>query len=560
MFDTPSAHLLPSNPGSTTATIGAWRAEQLELRFRWQAQHMRAFITNSVWTFRCPRFGHPLGPVEPYATDLQRRLHRYLRPALQRATCRLVEDGLEAPSRQHDGLEVDSRAPIRVAVVAMGCAKNTVDAEVFLGDLSAKGFQIVSENEPADAIIVNTCTFIDEAKSESISAILEAAARKKSGTRALVVTGCMAQRYADELAKEIPEVDAVIGFAAYNQLAEQIQRLVRKQHRMEKQSTVQVGAVDVPFRPEYRRHRLGASHTAYLRVAEGCDHQCAFCAIPQWRGRFRSKPFDQLVEEAHHLVERQGVRELCLIAEDTNMYGMDRGPETPRLAELLRYFQRELVPRGLVWIRLLYCYPSYFSDDLIAAIAECPAVVRCIDIPLQHASDAVLQRMRRPLMSHTSALLNKLRQRIPNLKLRSTFISGTPGETARDHQQLVRFIQEMRFARAGFFTYSAEERTPMAEMEDQVPPQVQERRRDQLFSLQQTIQEQIAESLIGTEIDILIDRSEGGHLVGRTFMDAPDIDAVAYVLQNDWEPGSLVRARVVSTSGWDLLCEACPPP
>ncbi|KAK4530620.1 hypothetical protein CCYA_CCYA05G1477 [Cyanidiococcus yangmingshanensis] len=476
----------------------------------------------------------------------------------QRVVCQLREGGTRPSPNGRQERAATTEPPIRVSIVALGCAKNTVDAEVFLGDLKNQGYQIVSENEQADAIIVNTCTFIEEAKSESIAAILQAAARKRSGTRAVVVTGCMAQRYAAELADEIPEVDAVVGFAAYAQLAEQVRQLVTAQRQKDDVPSVHVGSPNVPFRPEYRRHRLGERHTAYLRVAEGCDHQCAFCAIPQWRGRFRSKPFEELIQEAHRLVEEDGVRELCLIAEDTNMYGMDFGRDARLLADVLRYLQRELVPRGLVWIRLLYCYPSYFADDLIDAIAECPAVVKCIDIPLQHASDAVLHRMRRPLMSHTSALLAKLRQRIPGLQLRSTFIAGSPGETARDHQVLVRFLQEMRFARAGFFTFSAEEGTPMAQSDAAVPRTVQERRRDQLLSLQQAIQEELATSLIGQELDVLIDRHDGGHSVGRTFMDAPDIDGVAYVLQNDWQPGELVRARVVATSGWDLLCDACP--
>jgi ribosomal protein S12 methylthiotransferase len=520
---------------------------------------LEAFVSTQL------EFGREIGPQGSRFSSCSERpqqltfSRRRTKGSLWQLAGQVVNKNTEKEGGRLSGSITDNAPPIRVSIVALGCAKNTVDAEVFLGDLQHHGYQIVSEDEPADAIIVNTCTFIDEAKSESIAAILQAAAKKRSGTRAVVVTGCMAQRYAAELAAEIPEVDAVVGFAAYPQLAEQVDQLVSAQRQKDQTPSVQVGSPDVPFRAEYRRHRLGVRHTAYLRVAEGCDHQCAFCAIPQWRGRFRSKPYEQLIQEAHRLVEEEGVRELCLIAEDTNMYGMDAGRGAHLLADVLRYLQRALVPRGLVWIRLLYCYPSYFSEDLLDAIAECPAVVKCIDIPLQHASDAVLLRMRRPLMPHTRALLTRMRQRIPGLQLRSTFITGTPGETAQDHQTLVRFLQEMRFARAGFFTYSAEENTPMAQMDTAVvPARVQEKRRDHLLSLQQSIQEELAESLIGQELDILIDRRDGGHLVGRTFMDAPDIDGLAYLLQDDWSPGELVRARVIATSGWDLLCDASP--
>ena len=445
----------------------------------------------------------------------------------------------------------------KVALVALGCPKNTVDAEVFLGDLSQHGYEIVDETIGADVIVVNTCAFIEDAQRESVHAILEAAKAKQSGARALIVTGCLAQRYAGELATELPEVDAVVGFESYAQLPQHIDALLSRLAGAAP-SRVQVGEVSVPFRVEYLRHRLGARHTAYLRVAEGCDHRCTFCAIPRWRGRFRSKPYDQLLWEARYLVEHTGVRELCLIAEDTNMYGMDLGPhgDPRRLADLLRELDRTLVPLGLRWIRLLYCYPSYFSDDLIDAIAECPSVVKYVDMPLQHASDAVLRRMQRPSAAHHQRILQALRRRIPQVALRSTFICGTPGETAADHRQLVQYMRGERFARAGFFVYSTEDGTPMADMGARVPRPVQEARRDELVSLQQRVQEEMARALVDTEVDVMIDAVEDGHCVGRTPWDAPEIDGQVHLLQDRFAPGDVIRARVVGVSGSDLLCSA----
>eukprot|EP00188_Purpureofilum_apyrenoidigerum_P002180 Plantae.Rhodophyta-Purpureofilum_apyrenoidigerum.ctg23225.p1 GENE.Plantae.Rhodophyta-Purpureofilum_apyrenoidigerum.ctg23225~~Plantae.Rhodophyta-Purpureofilum_apyrenoidigerum.ctg23225.p1 ORF type:complete len:506 (+),score=102.55 Plantae.Rhodophyta-Purpureofilum_apyrenoidigerum.ctg23225:35-1519(+) len=444
-----------------------------------------------------------------------------------------------------------SARPISVSLVALGCPKNTVDAEVMLGDLESQGIVIEDDSADADVIIVNTCGFIEDSKRESIGAILEAASLKETTAKGVVVTGCLAQRYASELAAELPEVDAVVGFENYKLLADRVRKIARPGE--EPMSRVEVGKATVPFRPEWGRRRLAPKHSAYIRVAEGCDHTCTFCAIPSFRGKFRSKPWDQVVDEAHRLA-KQGVVELNLIAEDTNQYGSDFESDPRRLSDLLR----ELATiEGIQWIRLLYCYPSYFTDDLIDAIAEVDKVVKYIDIPLQHISDQVLRRMQRPSRKHTLALLNRLRERIPELQLRSTFITGFPGETNEDHEQLVNFVREFKFHRGGFFTYSEEDNTPAADLDEQIDEEVKVARRDELVSLQQDIQTEFAHQQIGRVINVLVDRVENGHAIGRAAFDAPEIDCVVHLLQ-DVPKGLLVRAKVIESDFLDLIADCNP--
>ncbi|KAJ1488245.1 hypothetical protein T484DRAFT_1784023 [Baffinella frigidus] len=361
-------------------------------------------------------------------------------------------------------VEPERAVASKVALVSLGCPKNVVDAEVMLGDLQKKGFKVVRKPRDADVVIVNTCAFIDTAREESVRAVLEALELKEGSgndVKGVVVTGCMAQRYAEELVIEMPELDAVMGFESYAQIAPQIGEIVERSGMM--MPTVMVGDTDVPFRPEWERVRLTQQHAAFLRVAEGCNHKCTFCAIPTWRGSFRSKPFDSILEEARQLSlqllesvleeARQlslqrvtelnliaedttgGVTELNLIAEDTNQWGSDWGETDPRRLSDLLWALDGL--EGIRRISLLYCYPSYFSEELIDAIANIDKVCKYVDIPLQHISDRMLKAMQRPSGKHTRELLTKLRARIPGLVLRTTFITGFPGENDEDHAEMV---------------------------------------------------------------------------------------------------------------------------
>uniref|UniRef100_A0A7S3VK66 Uncharacterized protein n=1 Tax=Dunaliella tertiolecta TaxID=3047 RepID=A0A7S3VK66_DUNTE len=462
---------------------------------------------------------------------------------------------------------LDNPTNQKVSFVSLGCPKNVVDGEVILGDLYKSGFEVTQEHEDADAIVINTCAFVQDAKSESIEAIMEAAALNEDGKRRkIVVTGCLAQRYNSQLAQDMPEADMVMGFENYHKLPSSLQELMGTQQRQQQQeeastsSRVQVGAATLGFRPEWDRYRLTPKHHAYLRVAEGCSHACTFCAIPGFRGKFRSKPWASVLDEAKRLVA-SGVKELNLIAEDTNQYGMDRR-DGFGLAELMRELGKL---EGLHWMRILYAYPSYFTEELIDEIANNPKVCKYIDIPLQHINNLVLLSMNRPPQNHTVNLLKKLRERIPGLVLRTTFICGFPGETQAQHRELVDFCKEFKFERMGAFAYSEEDGTPAADYPEQVADKTRQRRRDELISLQQRIGESFAEQQVGKEIDVLVDGySEDGALIGRTQWDAPDIDPIVFLSEEDsntsglapLEVGQLRRCRVIGNSIFDL--EACP--
>lgn len=448
-------------------------------------------------------------------------------------------------------------------MMSLGCPKNVVDGEVLLGGLFREGFDITDSHEDADAIVVNTCAFVDEAKQESISAIFEAAQYKEEGkAKRVIVTGCLAQRYGADLAGELPEVDIIMGFQEYPKLSEELHTALgtRPAPRSASEAAagprVLVGSATVPFRPEWDRHSLTPRHTAYLRVAEGCDHKCTFCAIPGFRGKFRSKPWEAVLDEARRLAA-SGVRELNLIAEDTNQYGMDLKAGYG-LAELLRAIGEI---QGIEWIRILYAYPSYFTDDLIDEIAKNPKVVKYIDIPLQHISGPVLLAMNRPARQHTEALLHKLRDRIPGLALRSTFICGFPGEREQDHRELVDFCKTFKFERLGAFTFSEEDGTPAADYPDQLSDEEREARRDEIVSIQQRISERFAESRVGTLVPVLIDArdEEDGVFVGRTSLEAPDVDPIVFVHDSEEagvEPlaiGQLRMCKITGSSIFDLV-------
>lgn len=503
-----------------------------------------------------------------------------------------------------------------VSVVALGCPKNTTDAETLLGDLQRQGFDVVGDDHAAaDAIVINTCAFVEDAKNESLEAIVAAAGlgAEDGRRRKVVVTGCLAQRYGEQLAEALPEADLIVGFEHYDALGSSLGQLLDAQRReaaeeqggggggKEKKRTtttkkagssssskaatakkaaeiaaaiglhadgdasstlvpppprrVQVGSATVPFRSEAERYRLGPSHSAYLRVAEGCDQNCSFCAIPGFRGKFRSKPYGQVVDEARALVA-QGVKELCLIAEDTNMYGSDR-KDGKGLAALLRDLS---AIEGVAWLRLLYCYPSIWPEELIEEIATNDKVCKCIEIPLQHSDNLTLLAMNRPPAAHTRKILSMLRERVPDLALRTTFICGFPGETDTQHRALLDFVKDQRFERMGAFAYSAEEGTRAAEMGEQVPQKERQRRRDALVAAQHAIQCEWAEGMVGREVDVLIDGvNEDGWLVGRTQWDAPDVDPCVFVGEpaegsgvRPAVPGELRRCLVTGATLFDL--------
>lgn len=473
------------------------------------------------------------------------------------STCKTRHPRLRSTPRATASVPRPPTEQPTVSLVSLGCPKNVTDAEVMLADLSKNGIRITQSSDNADVVVVNTCGFVEDAKRESIQAILQATNAKADGySKGVIVTGCLAQRYADMLAEELPEVDAVVGFEHYDQLAARISAITNQNLSTPDgplHDRVEVGTVDVPFRPEHERFRLGPRHAVYVRLAEGCSHSCTFCAIPgQFRGSFRSKSWDALMQEIDALT-MSGAKELTLIAEDTNQYGMDFPPhEKRRLSHLLHYIS-DNVPAAK-WVRLLYCYPSYFTDELIHAIAALDNVCKYIDMPLQHISDRVLKRMNRPGRVHTENLLQRLWDGIPGLALRTTFITGFPGETEEDHRELCDFVRKSRFAHAGFFVYSEEDGTPAAEFENQVPMEVRQYRRDELTSIQQGIQEELALERVGTVQEVLVDRIEDGHSIGRCRFDAPEIDGCVHILQKI-SPGTILNVRILGTSSFDLYGE-----
>ena len=455
---------------------------------------------------------------------------------------------------------------MKIGFLSLGCPKNLVDGEVMLGIARDAGHELTPHAEDAEVLVVNTCAFIDRAKQESIDAILEMAELKKKGNCArLVVTGCLAERYRDELRKEIPEIDAVLGTGEVPQILEAIAS-------RDSQPAVRDSAAPVTFfrssqavlgdePPTYiydaetPRLLTTPTHYAYVKIAEGCDYTCAFCIIPTLRGNYRSRPAESIVREARSLASR-GVRELLLISQDTTFYGIDRG-ERGALARLLRELNQI---EGLDWIRLLYLYPTTITDDVLDAMAECEKVCRYVDLPLQHASAPVLKRMRRPGNRKTyDALLKRIRDRVPGVALRTTLIVGFPGETDAEFAELESFVAETRFDHVGVFTYSHEEGTRAFAHGDDVPAATKRRRRNTLMAMQKQIVAKAQKVRIGTEVDVLVDGPSAEHelvLQGRLEGQAPDIDPVVFLSHSDPEQcaaGQLIRARIVGAKGYDLV-------
>ncbi len=438
----------------------------------------------------------------------------------------------------------------RIGFVSLGCPKNQVDSEWMIGLAKEAGCELTNNPEDAEVIIVNTCGFIESAKEESITTVLEMARYKKEGAcTSLIVAGCLAERYGQELLDEIPEIDAVMGTGAYRDIVAVIKRVLNKERFVFlpiKGEKPDAPAPRVLTTPDY---------TAYLKIAEGCDNCCTYCIIPALRGPYVSRPIEQLVDEASQLV-KNGVRELILVAQDTTRYGEDLYGKN-RLVELMR--QLATLPE-LVWIRLLYCYPSHFSDELIEFIATEPKACHYVDLPLQHAHNDVLQRMNRTdRVEDIRLLLNKLRKSMPDICLRTTLIVGFPGETDEEFAALQAFVAEQRFDRAGIFIYSQEEGTVAAAWPDQVPKEIKEERYHQLMAQQAVISEEKNKALEGTIFTVLIeneDETQEQVVVGRSWREAPDIDGVIYVEKaNNAAVGTFIQVKAVQGFTYDMLTE-----
>ena len=438
---------------------------------------------------------------------------------------------------------------MNILFISLGCDKNLVDSEVMLGLLDKKGYQIVDSEEDADIIVVNTCCFIHDAKEESIQTILEMAEYKKEGKlKALIVTGCLAQRYQQEIIDEIPEVDAVLGTTSYDHIVEAVEEALA--------GNGHVVLEDVDALPDVKEKRLVTTggHYAYMKIAEGCDKHCTYCIIPKLRGNYRSVPMEKLLAEAKDLAD-QGVKELILVAQETTVYGKDLYGE-----KSLHKLLRELCKiSGIQWIRILYCYPEEIYDELIQTIKEENKVCHYLDLPIQHASDAVLKRMgRRTSKAQLVEIIEKLRKEIPDISLRTTLITGFPGETQEQHEELKDFVDEMEFDRLGVFTYSPEEDTPAAIMTEQIPEEVKEDRQAELMELQQEIAFDLAEDMVGREVLVMIEGkvADENAYVGRTYKDAPNVDGLIFInTEEELMSGDFARVRVTGALEYDLIGE-----
>ena len=438
---------------------------------------------------------------------------------------------------------------MNILFISLGCDKNLADSETMLGMLASRGYQIVDEEEKADVIIVNTCCFIHDAMEESIETILQMAEYKKSGSlKALIVTGCMAERYREEITKEIPEVDAVLGTASYGHILDAVDEALKGHSylMMEPLNTL----------PIIETHRLVTTggHYAYLKIAEGCDKHCTYCIIPKLRGNFRSVPMDHLIKEAEQLAA-DGVKELILVAQETTLYGKDLYGEK-KLPELLHKLCQI---SGIRWIRILYCYPEEITEELIQTMKEEPKICHYLDLPIQHASDGILKRMgRRTSKEELVHIISRLREEIPDITLRTTLITGFPGETQEQHEELMDFVDEMEFDRLGVFTYSPEEGTPAASMPDQIEESIKEERRAELMELQQEIAFEQAENMIGKEVLVMIEGkvADENAYVGRTYKDAPNVDGLIFV-NTDAElmSGDFAKVKVTGACEYDLIGE-----
>lgn len=438
---------------------------------------------------------------------------------------------------------------MNIFFVSLGCDKNLVDSEVMLGLLDAKGYQIVDDETQADVMVINTCCFIHDAKEESIQTILDMARYKEEGRlKALVVTGCLAQRYKQEIIDEIPEVDVVLGTTSYDKIVEAVEEA------LEGKSEVELADIDALPLPETKRLVTTGGHYAYLKIAEGCDKHCTYCIIPKVRGNYRSVPMERLIKEAQELAD-QGVKELILVAQETTVYGQDIYGE-----KSLHKLLKELCQiKGIRWIRLLYCYPEEIDDNLIQVMKEEPKICHYLDLPIQHASDAILKKMgRRTSKQQLIDTITKLRKEIPDIALRTTLITGFPGETQEQHEEVMEFVDEMEFERLGVFTYSPEEDTPAATMPDQIDEEVKEDRQADIMELQQEIVFDQAEDMIGKEVLVMIEGkvADENAYVGRTYRDAPNVDGLIFVnTDEELMTGDFAKVKVAGAAEYDLIGE-----
>jgi len=440
---------------------------------------------------------------------------------------------------------------MKVIFVSLGCDKNLVDSEVMLGLLRDSGYEFTDDEAEADVIIINTCCFIHDAKEESIQMILDMAEYKKlekGKCKALIVAGCLGQRYQAEIEQDIPEVDAIVGTTAYDKIVEAMESVLQGKKGNHFASVDELPLVNT------KRILTTGGHYAYLKIAEGCDKHCTYCIIPKLRGHFRSVPMERLIEEATELVAL-GVKELILIAQETTLYGVDLYGEKS-LPQLLRELAKI---EGLYWIRLMYCYPEEIDDALISVIKEEPKICHYLDLPIQHASDAILKRMgRRTDSAALREIIWKLRREIPDICLRTTLITGFPGESEADHEILMDFVDDVEFERLGVFTYSPEENTPAADMDDQVAEELKEERQAELMMLQQEIAFDKAIDMVGCEMYAFVEGKvvEENAYVARTYMDAPNVDGYLFV-KTDVEliSGDFVRVKITGALEYDLIGE-----
>jgi ribosomal protein S12 methylthiotransferase len=436
----------------------------------------------------------------------------------------------------------------KVKVVTLGCEKNLVDSEIMAGLIHGRGFQLVDNKEDATVIIVNTCGFIDAAKEESVNTILDMAELKETGNlKALIVSGCLTQRYKAELMKEMPEIDGIVGTGDFDKINHIVDEALRGK------KPVLVGNPVFNYDADLPRLVTTPRYTAYVKIAEGCDNACTFCSIPIMRGNFRSRSMESILSEVTQLAS-QGVKEISLIAQDSTNYGTDlyEGFMLPTLMDKVSE-----VP-GIEWVRLHYAYPGFFTDELIDTIASNPKICKYIDMPLQHSEDSILKRMRRPgRQKDTRELVRKIRDRIPNVALRTSLIVGFPGETEEDFENLKQFVQEVQFDRLGVFSYSKEEDTPASRLPDQVPDELKEYRQNTIMEIQREISNLRGGNRIGQEIDVLIERYDGRSdvYIGRSQYDAPEIDGEVFVSNARLNIGEMARVRITHSYEFDLSGE-----
>ena len=438
---------------------------------------------------------------------------------------------------------------MKLLFISLGCDKNLVDSEVMLGELGKRGYTFTEDETEADIIVINTCCFINDAKEESINTILEMAEYKNTGScKALIVTGCLAQRYRQEIIDEIPEVDAVLGTTSFDHICEAVENALGGQH-LTKFSDLQK-----LVKSENHRILTTGGHYAHLKIAEGCDKHCTYCIIPKIRGTYRSVPMEELLEEAKYLVS-QGVKELIIVAQETTLYGVDLYGE-----KSLHKLLRELCKiHGLYWIRIQYCYPEEIYDELIQTIAEEPKICHYLDLPIQHCNDAILKRMgRRTNKQQLIDKIEQLREAIPDIALRTTLIAGFPGETAEAHEEMMQFVNDMEFDRLGCFAYSAEEDTPAATFADQVPQELKEVWRDDIMELQSEVCADLAEDMIGSELYVMVEGKVADEpaYIGRTYKDAPGVDGYIFIQTGEaLMSGDFVKVKVTGAIDYDLIGE-----